>query len=408
VIHLKEEYNKLLDIRFSTHENWHSVQQEKVLPIFRQEIMEFLDALSKKLQTSSDIRNYPDLATFAFYCRKANLNKLCKDYPVLVKSQLGRGITFHIAPSNVPMNFAYSLLMGMLAGNINIVRIPSKNYAQIEVFLNALTSLQKEKIYKDALAKVILVQYERNKELTDFFSSICANRVIWGGDTTIAEIRKSPLPARSYDIAFSDRYSICILGIESILDLDDMNNLANWFFNDTYLFDQNACTSPHTIIWSGNRDKLSQAQDRFWNAVSKLLHTKQYQLQAATAVDKLTYAYEQIMDNKIVELKTHENLIYRANLAYLKGEVFDSHSNCGYFNELFLEDLQELAVFLDSPKFQTISYFGVHPVDIETLILDNGLKGVDRIVPVGKTADFSATWDGFDLIQNLSRNLTVN
>ena len=46
---------------------------------------------------------------------------------------LGRGNIFHIAPSNVPMNFAYSLAFGLLSGNNNIVRIPSRNFFQVDI-----------------------------------------------------------------------------------------------------------------------------------------------------------------------------------------------------------------------------------------------------------------------------------
>ena len=38
-------------------------------------------------------------------------------------------------------------------------------------------------------------------------------------------------------------------------------------------------------------------------------------------------------------------------------------------------------------------------------VINGGLCGIDRIVPIGKTADFSLTWDGYDLILQMSRKL---
>ena len=35
-------------------------------------------------------------------------------------------------------------------------------------------------------------------------------------------------------------------------------------------------------------------------------------------------------------------------------------------------------------------------------------NGIDRIVPIGKTTDFSLTWDGFDLIDTLSRKIELH
>ena len=37
----------------------------------------------------------------------------------------------------------------------------------------------------------------------------------------------------------------------------------------------------------------------------------------------------------------------------------------------------------------------------------NAVSGIDRIVPVGKTMDFSLVWDGRDLINELSRVVVV-
>ena len=46
--------------------------------------------------------------------------------------RVGRGIVFHITPSNVPLNFAYSWLSGILSGNLNIVRVASKKSEQMD------------------------------------------------------------------------------------------------------------------------------------------------------------------------------------------------------------------------------------------------------------------------------------
>ena len=48
---------------------------------------------------------------------------------------------------------------------------------------------------------------------------------------------------------FSDKFSLCLLNSDDIvkLDEDEMNLLTKKFYNDTYLIDQNACSSPHLI-----------------------------------------------------------------------------------------------------------------------------------------------------------------
>ncbi len=74
-----------------------------------------------------------------------------------------------------------------------------------------------------------------------------------GGDETIRNIRNLSTPERCVDIAFSDRYSFCVIETEAVLELDEreLQLLAEHFYNDTYLMDQNACSSPHLVVWLG-------------------------------------------------------------------------------------------------------------------------------------------------------------
>ena len=57
---------------------------------------------------------------FCFFVLKKNINAISKNYKVVI--YLGRGWVLHFCPSNVPMNFAYSLAFGLLSGNNNIVK----------------------------------------------------------------------------------------------------------------------------------------------------------------------------------------------------------------------------------------------------------------------------------------------
>ena len=37
----------------------------------------------------------------------------------------------------------------------------------------------------------------------------------------------------------------------------------------------------------------------------------------------------------------------------------------------------------------------------------NNLLGIDRVVPIGKALDISLIWDGYDVIDSLSRTITL-
>ena len=48
--------------------------------------------------------------------------------------------------------------------------------------------------------------------------------------------------------------------------------IAVGFYNDTYLFDQNACTAPHLIIWLGNDENIEIAKEYFGIIFTKWLN----------------------------------------------------------------------------------------------------------------------------------------
>ena len=95
-------------------------------------ICEFLHRLSLNILKNKIAKKYPDIITFSYWCRKSNINKLKKEFKD-GKLRLGLGLVFHIAPSNVPINFAYTFVFGLLAGNSNIVRLPSNQFPQIKI-----------------------------------------------------------------------------------------------------------------------------------------------------------------------------------------------------------------------------------------------------------------------------------
>ena len=113
--------------------------------IFSDEVVNFLNEIYINIKQHEEAKIYSDLVTFGFWCRKANLDKLSLSY--LNKDKMvGRGKVLHIAPSNVPMNFAYSFAFGLLSGNINLVRLPSKDFAQIRILCEIIRKVcEKEK-----------------------------------------------------------------------------------------------------------------------------------------------------------------------------------------------------------------------------------------------------------------------
>ena len=54
--------------------------QKNTIPPYDKKICDFLSDLSDELNSSVEAKNFPDVKTLAFYCRKANVENLSKQY----------------------------------------------------------------------------------------------------------------------------------------------------------------------------------------------------------------------------------------------------------------------------------------------------------------------------------------
>ena len=389
---------------FNQYRSDEEFQQSYPLSPFSDEVILYLNELSSILLRMSEVRHYPDVVTFAFFCRKANLLHLQKEHATN-SLRLGRGLVFHIAPSNVPVNFAYSLICGLLAGNNNIVRLPGKQFRQVDLIVEALRTLSADERFDMVSRMVHLIKYDRGGIETTTYSALADVRVIWGGDETIRTIRQSPLPPRSYDIAFADRYSVCVLNAISILEEPSLDKIVEGFYNDTYLFDQNACSAPQLMVWVGTENKIEKAKEYFWTALQQYVDRK-YKLEPILAVDKLSAFYRQAILSDVVKEENKNNNLWRVRLRELSADIPQYRCAGGYFSEYSTTDFNDLASIVTT-KYQTLAYFGFSKDELQQFVLNNHIKGIDRIVPIGKTTDFSLVWDGYDLITMLSREISI-
>lgn len=374
---------------------------------FAPEALDFLSALSAALLKDREAKAYPDVITFAYFCRRANLTRLEEEYAGRLDGRLGRGVVFHIAPSNVPINFAYSLTAALLSGNGSIVKASSRDFLQTRIVCRAMEKLLTED-FAPLAPYVCVVTYPREaQEVTEAFSARCDARVIWGGDETVRRVREAALPPRAVEVAFADRYSLLCIRPEAVTALSEeaLERLAKDFYNDTYLTDQNACTSPRLIYWVGEGDSR-EASERFFRAMGAYAR-QHYELPAVTAVDKLTAACRAAMKLEGAEIVPDpDNWVTRVRVKALCPELYELRSPGGFFLEYAAPTLDALRDFV-TPRVQTLSYLGLSPEELSRFVLENGLTGVDRIVPVGHTMDFSLVWDGYDLIQTLSRKISA-
>lgn len=366
---------------------------------FEKEIIEFFSLLSKNIQSNKNAIKFSDLLTFAFFCREKNLISLKRKYSDL-NLRMGLGLSFHITPSNIPTNFAYSLLFGLLSGNSNIIRVPSKNFPQVDIICNEInkTLIKFPKLKNN----IKIIKYSKNNELTEKISLISDARLIWGGNKTIEETKKFKTKINNRDLYFADKNSICLINFDKFkeLNLNDVNLLVNNFYNDTYLVDQNACSSPHVIFWYSKNQVSEKIKNKFWSNLSNLVE-KKYEINFSGSFFKYERFIDDCLNKKKIKILKNSS-IYRVQLKNKDINLNSTKAKWGYFYERNINNINQIMKYSNEAT-QTLSYFGFEKDYLKKIFTNKSYKGIDRIVKIGQALSISLYWDGYDIISNLTK-----
>ena len=365
----------------------------------------FLKDFSILLKKERKIYQYPDLIYLIFWTSHRKIKEI-KDKFTNKNIKLGRGLIFHITPSNVPTNFIYSFFFGLLSGNSNIVKVPSKNFSEKDIILSTINKLFKRKKYVKIKNSNFFIQYNEKKENTLNISSICDGRIIWGGDKTINEVRKFWIPERAIELTFADRYSLSVLNLNKFIRIkkNEIKSIAKKFFYDSYMLNQSACNSPHFVFWVGKKNKIYQ--NRFWHELNNIAKEK-FILKNNVAVNKYSNLIKNIIDQKDFQnIKTFKNNLYVIDPNKNVKNIENIRGVSGIFFQKNIKNINELKKFI-TKKCQTLTYFGLDKKQVKSFLLKNNLLGIDRVVPIGKGLDINLIWDGYNVIESLSRNITL-
>ena len=121
-----------------------------------------------------------------------------------------------------------------MAGNINIVRIPSETSDVLDWLIAKIYEILAE---YNSENEQIFCRYDSNSNFTSDISSLSDLRMIWGGDDKVNLISSYPIRPDGISLGFPNRNSFCILSSEfySKMENDDKNRLAEKLYNDICL-----------------------------------------------------------------------------------------------------------------------------------------------------------------------------
>lgn len=173
-----------------------------------------------------------------------------------------RGLAVHWLAGNVPVLGIFSVLESMLTKNLNLVKASSRAYEDLVVLLESFNNVNTGKIKGTELLQTIaVVLVDRSDAETNEMLSMNADiRIAWGGHEAIETIMNLKKRIGTEDIIYGPKYSYAVIGKEC---LDDYKKLAQRLAIDVSVFDQYACSSPHTLFveMGGNITALDFARE---------------------------------------------------------------------------------------------------------------------------------------------------
>jgi hypothetical protein len=375
-----------------------------ILP-FDKKVIDFSSRLSKRILNNIQYGRVPALVALAYWLRPSNLSKIVNQNILTTKNSNIQitpiGLVFHVCPANVDTMFIYSLIISILMGNKNILRISNRLDHEYIIFLfHVLNEELKTKESSIFNNYINIVTYQHDTEINQFFAEKANARLIWGGDETIRKFKSIIGNPRSKDIVFADRISIAIFATINFLneDLIQQKKIIKNFYNDTYTFDQKGCSSAQSIFLYGNLESNKKFIQIFTTLLEEVISAEYNGDSASLSSLKYNQLISDVLDGKVQSSEYAKD-----SLHLVKSTSKNLYHSCGggYF---YLYEINKITQIIDyiNNKVQTISYYGLSPKETKLLSIETSGLGVDRIVQIGNALNFDYIWDGYNLCEELS------
>jgi hypothetical protein len=380
---------------------------------FSDEAMAFCHELSNQLlRPGSGGVGQAQVVSLGFWLRPASIARMRESFERAAPSGVllvPRGRVFHVTPANVDTMFAYSWLLALLTGNVNVVRLSNRETELGRRLLDIVATVLDRPQFAQVRLSNRLIRTAHDDRVAAGLSSIADVRVIWGGDATVDYFRQFPLPYHAREVTFPNRHSLALVDAAAVRSCGDkeLAALADRFFNDAFWFDQAACSSPRLIVWrAAPGDDADDARRRFHAAVAGAVHRRALEIETGLAITKLVFAFRRAAARDGLHVETASNEITWIDLPDLAAYDRD-HSGGGLFFEVVTSDLSGDLEALVGPRDQTAVCYGLDRGTLEELARALNGRGIDRFVPVGRALEFSSTWDGLDLLGEFAKRVVI-
>ncbi|MFD3721820.1 acyl-CoA reductase [Streptomyces sp. NPDC058674] len=167
------------------------------------------------------------------------------------------GLVAHIAPGNAATVAPLSIVEGLLAGNVNVLKTSSTDTLLTQHLMAELTALDPS----GALAaRIVVLRFPSSRQ--EWLGLMCAPAdavAVWGGEGAVEGVA-AHVPAGCRLVEWGHRISFAYLTGDAWSDADTLDALAG----DVCLHEQQACSSPQVVyLDTEDEDEVFAFAERF-------------------------------------------------------------------------------------------------------------------------------------------------
>lgn len=319
-----------------------------------------------------------------------------------------KGLVVHWVAGNVPLIGLFVLVQGMITKNLNLVRAPSAERQVMAQLLAPLNHLEAKLPSgyclrgKDWLETLAIVHFPKDHSLGPEISARADVRVAWGGREAVETLAGWPRKYDVRDVFFGPKVSFMVIGKEYLVEGRDLKKLLRRAATDCSVFDQYACSSPHTIfVEMGGEVTPQHFAERLGMEMANTL--VRIPKQAPDAGTIMNISLNRIQHDMLHEVWHSKDSSWTVLYDEEEGLMAPCYSRVVTVKGI--RDIMETVTWA-SEDIQTIGLAlrGERRLEYARKV---GLKGVCRLPEIGKMTLFEPVWDGLRVMEQMVRWVTL-
>lgn len=372
-------------------------------------VIEILIQFGKEIIRDSSLASIPGLSYLSLWLRRENLADI---YRVNFGKELGctdtnqvpsrvemihvpRGIVCHWVAGNIPLLGVYSMILATLGKNASILKIhPSVSQFLSPLFqkLADVSVHDKGVTYSGRIitSAVSLVSFPgKNERISREFSLAADCRVVYGGDEAIEAVSRLPHQAHADTLIFGPKYSFSVFDKEAIVS-GEFSSMLIGLAHDIVIYNQAACSSPHTIFFEKSLFSIHDIAEKLQNAFLSVPQRMFTPLDIGVALSVIQTRARYLLDcSRDILLSDDLRWTICINDSLSLEEPIQGR--CVFMKEV--TDIDQILPLI-TRKVQTVALGMLDQGRKERYVRELAYRGVDRVMKPGTMHEYTQPWDG--------------